>query len=68
MKIKKFALALSFSLISTLAFSADNSLAGLQERIVGNWKSISCELRPSLSQVDPKLAPTPHIFKGRLYL
>ncbi|WP_224814510.1 hypothetical protein [Hasllibacter sp. MH4015] len=36
---------------------ADTSLEGLQERIVGTWTSISCELRPT---ADPEGgAPTP---------
>ncbi|MEO0990984.1 MAG: hypothetical protein AAFX00_08560 [Pseudomonadota bacterium] len=34
-------------------------VAPLQERIVGAWTSISCEIRPQLNPGDPSLAPLP---------
>ncbi|MEM9708493.1 MAG: hypothetical protein AAF871_06825 [Pseudomonadota bacterium] len=37
----------------------DMSLAGLQDRIVGRWMSISCELRPQQNAQNPELAPSP---------
>lgn len=39
--------------------AADTSLEGLKNRILGHWKSISCEMRPQQNEADPKLAPTP---------
>lgn len=47
---------LAGSFIGT-AHAADASLEGLQKRIVGNWKSISCELRPQPNPMDAKAAP-----------
>lgn len=45
--------------IAPLAATADTSLAGLQARIVGDWTSISCELRPQGDPTEPTRAPTP---------
>jgi len=39
--------------------AADTSLQGLQERIVGTWTSISCEMRPQANAEDPGGAPRP---------
>lgn len=54
--------ALSFVALATLANTAvaqDTSLEGLQDRIVGTWTSISCEMRPQQNPQNPDLAPTP---------
>ena len=47
-----------FALMSAPAF-ADTSLAGLQDRVVGTWTSIACELRPQQNPADASLAPSP---------
>ncbi len=39
------------------AAALDTSLEGLQDRIVGSWTSISCELRPQANPADATLAP-----------
>ena len=44
---------------STVAIANDTSLQGLQARIVGNWTSIACELRPQQNAEDPSRAPDP---------
>lgn len=49
--------------LSSAAFASDYSLAGLQQRIVGTWTSISCELRPSVDQADPAGPPVPTYLK-----
>lgn len=41
-------------ILSTNSAFADTSLEGLQERVVGTWTSISCELRP---QINPAGGP-----------
>lgn len=46
-------------LLTTSAAAQDTSLEGLQDRIVGTWASISCELRPQPNTENPELAPTP---------
>lgn len=53
---------LAGSFIGT-AHAADTSLEGLQKRIVGNWKSISCELRPQPNPMDAKAAPSSTFLK-----
>lgn len=45
--------------VSVDAFAMDTSLDGLKSRIVGNWKSISCEMRPSPDQANPDGKPVP---------
>lgn len=45
--------------IASPALSQDTSLSGLQDRIVGEWTSISCEMRPQQNAADPAAAPTP---------
>ena len=50
--------ALSLALAPMTA-TADTSLAGLQERVVGTWTSIACEVRPQANPADPTLVPTP---------
>ena len=40
------------------AWAEDTSLEGLQSRIVGQWTSIACELRPQQNAQNPKAAPT----------
>jgi hypothetical protein len=59
MKITFVAVVAAFALSAGHAAASDTSLEGLQKRIVGHWKSISCELRPQQNQADPELAPTP---------
>lgn len=56
-RISRFAAALAC--LSSPAFAQDTSLEGLQDRIVGTWTSISCEVRPQANAQDPALAPTP---------
>ena len=41
------------------ATAQDTSLEGLRTRIVGQWQSIACELRPQQNAADPALAPAP---------
>lgn len=41
------------------ALAEGTSLQGLQERIVGSWTSIACEVRPQQNAQNPELAPTP---------
>lgn len=41
----------------------DTSLEGLKSRIIGNWTSISCELRPALDQANPDGKPLPTYLK-----
>lgn len=58
--MKTLAAALiALSAIATAASAQDTSLEGLQERIVGTWTSISCEIRPQQNAQNPELAPTP---------
>ena len=49
----------ALALMTSGAVAQDTSLEGLQDRIVGIWTSISCEMRPQQNPDDPKLAPTP---------
>lgn len=51
------ATALSVATVNAAAGGAD--LAGLQSRIVGEWTSISCEIRPSPNQSNPEGSPVP---------
>lgn len=58
--------ALSLQLLaSATALAADNSLDGLQARIVGTWESISCEMRPQPNAADPSKAPSPSYLTRR---
>lgn len=52
-------LSLALLMISAPVVGADTSLAGLKQRIVGQWVSIACELRPQPNAADPSAAPTP---------
>lgn len=54
---RNFALALFAALIWPTTALSDASLNGLKQRIVGQWVSISCELRPQLNTEDPTRAP-----------
>ena len=45
--------------VATIASASDTTLEALQSRLVGNWTSIACELRPQANNVDSSLAPTP---------
>lgn len=47
------------ALLAGGALAQDTSLEGLQERMVGTWTSISCEMRPQQNAENPELAPTP---------
>lgn len=49
----------ALALLASPAFAEDTSLAGLQDRIVGQWTSISCEIRPQPNAADPNAVPTP---------
>jgi len=51
--------AAGLALLASEAFAQDTSLQGLQDRIVGTWTSISCEMRPQQNAENPELAPTP---------
>ena len=53
------AAAASAALASPSLLAADTSLTGLKQRVVGNWTSIACEVRPQANPQDPKAAPTP---------
>lgn len=57
--MKHILTAASLVVMAIQAHATDVSLKGLKSRIVGHWKSISCELRPQQNAKDPKLAPTP---------
>ncbi len=57
-----FALSVLASAASA-ATANDTSLEGLQDRIVGTWTSISCEMRPAQDAENPDLAPTPTYLK-----
>ncbi|MEJ6403988.1 hypothetical protein [Yoonia sp. 2307UL14-13] len=46
-------------LLASPTTAQDTSLAGLQDRIIGEWTSITCEMRPQQNASDPSLAPTP---------
>lgn len=48
---------LAFGAFTNGALAQDTSLSGLQDRIVGSWTSIACELRPQQNAQDPTLAP-----------
>lgn len=43
--------------------AADTSLAGLKSRILGQWISIACEVRPQQNADNPQLAPSPTYLK-----
>ncbi len=45
-------------LLAGSANAEDTTLTGLQDRIVGEWTSISCEMRPQQNAADPTAAPT----------
>ncbi|MEO1797380.1 MAG: hypothetical protein AAFR53_10245 [Pseudomonadota bacterium] len=47
------------AILASGAFAQDTSLEGLQERVVGTWTSITCEMRPQQNAEDPERAPTP---------
>ena len=49
----------ALALLTHGAAAQDTTLEGLQERVVGEWTSISCELRPQQNVDNPNLAPTP---------
>ncbi|MEM1360682.1 MAG: hypothetical protein AAGF94_03075 [Pseudomonadota bacterium] len=58
--MKQLIATLAFFCTQTISASAqDTTLEGLQQRIVGSWTSISCELRPQQNPQDPSLAPSP---------
>lgn len=55
----RFSLATFFAFtLATPSFATDVSLEGLKDRVVGNWTSIACELRPQQNQQDPNGAPS----------
>ena len=58
MKPLFFSLA-AFGLAVGPALAQDTSLEGLQDRVVGTWTSVSCEIRPAPNAANPELAPTP---------
>ena len=58
MKIPALTLV-ALAALTTNAAAQDTSLEGLQDRIVGTWTSISCEMRPQQNAENPDLAPTP---------
>ena len=45
------------------AHAADTGLEGLKSRIIGNWVSISCELRPQPNPQNAQAAPLPTYLK-----
>ncbi|MEL7133093.1 MAG: hypothetical protein AAGK77_11835 [Pseudomonadota bacterium] len=49
----------ALALLPQIAAAQDFSLEGLQDRVIGTWTSISCEMRPQQNAEDPELAPTP---------
>ncbi len=53
----------ALSVLASAATAKDTSLEGLQDRIVGTWTSISCEMRPAQDAENPDLAPTPTYLK-----
>ncbi|MEM7319195.1 MAG: hypothetical protein AAF408_09260 [Pseudomonadota bacterium] len=55
--------AFALSMLASTASAQDTSLEGLQQRIVGTWASISCELRPTPNAENPALTPTPTYLK-----
>ncbi|MDX8347566.1 hypothetical protein SLH49_06155 [Cognatiyoonia sp. IB215446] len=48
----------ALALLASPSFAEDTSLAGLQNRIVGQWTSISCEIRPQTNAANPNAVPT----------
>lgn len=52
-------LAAGLALLASAAAAQDVSLEGLQDRVVGTWTSISCEIRPQQNPANPELAPLP---------
>ena len=58
MKIPALSLVI-FGALANTAVADDTSLEGLQDRIVGTWTSITCEMRPQQNAENPDLAPTP---------
>lgn len=50
-------------LASSMAVAGDTSLEGLQSRLVGQWTSMSCELRPQQNAEDPAKAPSSSYLK-----
>ncbi|MEL6464246.1 MAG: hypothetical protein AAFQ58_04685 [Pseudomonadota bacterium] len=52
-------LFVALALLPQIAAAQDFSLEGLQDRVIGTWTSISCEMRPQQNAEDPELAPTP---------
>ena len=54
---KTLAAATAICALASTAFAQDTSLEGLQKRIVGQWTSIACELRPTPNPEGG--APTP---------
>ena len=44
--------------LSLPSMAMDNSLEGLKSRIVGNWVSIACELRPQQDANNPDASPS----------
>ncbi|MEM7256415.1 MAG: hypothetical protein AAF404_03400 [Pseudomonadota bacterium] len=53
--------------VTANAFAADNTLQGLQSRIIGEWQSISCELRPAPDQSNPQGKPVPTYLKRHFH-
>ena len=45
--MKSLSCVAALMVASTPAVAKDTSLEGLQERIVGTWTSMACELRPT---------------------
>ncbi len=55
--------ACALSLTASAVLSEDTSLGGLQTRVVGQWQSIACELRPGPNPEGAALAPVPTYLK-----
>ena len=53
----------ALSVLASAATANDTSLEGLQDRLIGTWTSISCEMRPAQDAEKPDLAPTPTYLK-----
>lgn len=54
-----FLIAATSCLACQISLATETSLVSLQQRIVGHWTSISCEIRPQPNPADPALAPQP---------
>lgn len=57
--MRNFALTLGvLTSLTSPTLAEDTSLDGLKARVVGQWESIACEIRPAQNTTDPTLAPT----------